>query len=305
MENNFILSDVFCYDDIFIIMDTLTSTKKEQVIWEEKKSTEVEKNCSNNIVTVPSDIMIDINKEYLLSEWPNTIVPVRSGIYKIINKINGKYYVGSANNIRNRWKKHFIDLDRQRHPNYHLQSAWNKYGNKSFVFVFVFIKETDSNRKSLYEIEYKYLKIAFEEKASVYNLKFKPNGGPTDTYGRWKISEYNKTRIFSFETRTKIGNANKIRIISNKTKRKLADAIRNRPIKQSTINKWKKNPQLQKMWDSHKDKSIYQFKNRYTNETFIGTQFEFRTKYNLNRSNISQLIKGSRKSCKDWILIIL
>jgi predicted GIY-YIG superfamily endonuclease len=29
---------------------------------------------------------------------------MHSGIYKIINKINGKYYIGSSKSINDRWK---------------------------------------------------------------------------------------------------------------------------------------------------------------------------------------------------------
>lgn len=54
------------------------------------------------------------------------------GIYKIINIINGKFYVGSSINIIGRWAKHKSDLRSKRHTNPHLQNAFNKYGEQSF-----------------------------------------------------------------------------------------------------------------------------------------------------------------------------
>jgi hypothetical protein len=57
-----------------------------------------------------------------------------SGIYKIENTINSKVYVGSSNNIKVRWRKHKALLRHNKHPNQHLQNAWNKYGEDVFIF---------------------------------------------------------------------------------------------------------------------------------------------------------------------------
>ena len=62
---------------------------------------------------------------------------MKSGIYKIINLVNNKFYVGSAVNLRRRKARHFSELRNNRHNNRHLQAAWLKYGEKSFVFVVV------------------------------------------------------------------------------------------------------------------------------------------------------------------------
>ena len=50
-----------------------------------------------------------------------------SGIYKIINKINGKYYVGSSEDIEKRFRIHKQCLNGNYHINPHLQYAWNLY----------------------------------------------------------------------------------------------------------------------------------------------------------------------------------
>ena len=59
------------------------------------------------------------------------------GIYKIINVLNNKFYVGSAVSFVARKRRHWWALRSQRHANKHLQSAWNKYGEAAFVFVVV------------------------------------------------------------------------------------------------------------------------------------------------------------------------
>lgn len=62
------------------------------------------------------------------------------GIYYIKNKINNKYYVGQAKNIKRRWNREKQELRRDDNAwNIHLQRAWRKYGEDNFEF---FIIET-------------------------------------------------------------------------------------------------------------------------------------------------------------------
>lgn len=60
-----------------------------------------------------------------------------SGIYKILNMANGKFYVGSAVRFKKRWELHRHHLRNNKHDNRHLQHAWNKYGEVSFQFSIV------------------------------------------------------------------------------------------------------------------------------------------------------------------------
>lgn len=57
-----------------------------------------------------------------------------SGIYEIVNLVNGKRYVGSAINLRVRWRQHRYALARGDHTNTLLQRAWAKYGDANFAF---------------------------------------------------------------------------------------------------------------------------------------------------------------------------
>ena len=58
----------------------------------------------------------------------------RSGIYRFINFINGKMYIGSAINLRNRHKDHLVYLRIGKHSNRYFQNAFNKYGKENFIF---------------------------------------------------------------------------------------------------------------------------------------------------------------------------
>ena len=62
---------------------------------------------------------------------------IPSGIYQIRNIIDGKRYIGSSINVKTRMKDHRNQLLRVGHSNIHLQRAWNKYGEESFVFEIV------------------------------------------------------------------------------------------------------------------------------------------------------------------------
>lgn len=58
-----------------------------------------------------------------------------SCIYSILNKSNGKIYIGQTIQKPNKRKsEHFTRLRRNEHDNPHLQNAFNKYGEDSFEF---------------------------------------------------------------------------------------------------------------------------------------------------------------------------
>jgi group I intron endonuclease len=75
-------------------------------------------------------------------------------IYKIINLVNDKFYVGSTINKKVRFRQHRKLLRGNRHHCKHLQAAWNKYGEAKFNFVVV---EEVADGRSLQEIEEIYL----------------------------------------------------------------------------------------------------------------------------------------------------
>lgn len=77
------------------------------------------------------------------------------GIYKIINVVNNKFYVGSAVNFSRRKARHFSELRNNKHNNRWLQASWNKHGEKAFAFVIV---EEVSDKAMLLEVENRWLK---------------------------------------------------------------------------------------------------------------------------------------------------
>ena len=89
-------------------------------------------------------------------------------IYKIINVVNNKFYVGSTTNKKVRFRQHRNLLRGNRHHCKHLQAAWNKYGEDKFEFVVV---ETVPETISLQQIEDIYL-VQHVGKAFCYNCGY-------------------------------------------------------------------------------------------------------------------------------------
>ena len=67
-----------------------------------------------------------------------------SGIYKIVNTVNGKIYYGSSVDIHKRWKQHTTTLSQNCHQNIHLQRAWHRYGSSVFEFHVVEVVSKES-----------------------------------------------------------------------------------------------------------------------------------------------------------------
>jgi group I intron endonuclease len=80
-----------------------------------------------------------------------------SGIYKILNINNGKYYIGSSYNIHKRWQEHKSALKNNRHHSNHLQHAWNKHGGDSFEFLI--LEELKNEKELIVLIEQRYLDL--------------------------------------------------------------------------------------------------------------------------------------------------
>lgn len=59
---------------------------------------------------------------------------MRSGIYAIIHRESGRWYVGQSRDLDRRWRKHSSQLRHNHHNNSHLQNTWNKYGPEAFDF---------------------------------------------------------------------------------------------------------------------------------------------------------------------------
>lgn len=107
------------------------------------------------------------------------------GIYKILNTINGKCYIGSTSRIfGERWCQHKTELNNNKHKNTYLQNAWNKYGKEAFVFI---------EQERLNNNELTINQIREREQYWIDNLKPEYNLSDVSLYG--EMSECGKYRL--------------------------------------------------------------------------------------------------------------
>ncbi len=140
------------------------------------------------------------------------------GIYAIINRQNGKRYYGKTVDMKGRWKQHRTELRGNRHPNPPLQNAWNKYGEWSFLFLWI---ETVPVER-LEAVEQMYLDI---NRGKGYNIAT-DSGAPG--LGRKPSAE---TRRKMSEAQKRIGNrppSSKGLKRSDEHKRQISDAQKGR-----------------------------------------------------------------------------
>lgn len=166
-----------------------------------------------------------------------------SGVYLIINCINGKIYVGSAANIVQRWNWHKQWLEKEKHHNKYLQRAVVKYGLDAFHFCIVeecsidnlfkieqiWIDNTDCCNP---EIGYNLYKIAGSPRGNKLSDEHKAKisaggkGLKKSEETKIRMAEYHKNR--SAEHRANHSAAMKQRVFSPEHRRKLSEANQRR-----------------------------------------------------------------------------
>ena len=125
------------------------------------------------------------------------------GVYKIINNINQKVYVGQSINIKARWKDHINALNRGDSRCTLLQRAWNKYGQKNFSFEILELCSEDI----LDDVEIKYIKF-YDSCNNGYNIEL---GG-------------NRNKHLSDETRQLIRKSHLGKTASPETRKKMSES---------------------------------------------------------------------------------
>jgi group I intron endonuclease len=146
---------------------------------------------------------------------------MKTGIYKIQNSTNNKIYIGSAVDIKKRWRDHKWCLIHNKHHNSHLQSSWIKYGADSFEFSIIleceindlltkelnYILQYDSfNNKFGYNVndpEHTFLNRKHTEKTKQLLSKQKL-GDKNPMYGKCGDKHPNFNKVVSTNTRNKM-----------------------------------------------------------------------------------------------------
>lgn len=121
---------------------------------------------------------------------------MKSGIYKITNSINGKFYIGSAKDIDDRWETHRQHLRGNYHINPKLQNAWNKYGEDKFMFEL--FEETCADQQILFAREQHYLNTLKPYERDIgYNICPTAMGGDNITHNPNREEFIKKMKIIT------------------------------------------------------------------------------------------------------------
>lgn len=164
------------------------------------------------------------------------------GVYKIVNKVNNKIYIGSSVNILERWIAHKYRLRLGEHGNQYLQRTYDKYGMDNLQFsiieecsielltqreqywidyygglgssILYNMKEPEGDHKVLPEV--------------VEKIKQKLSGRPVSNEVVQKILRSREGYRHSEETKRKISQANKGKVISKETREKISKARKGR-----------------------------------------------------------------------------
>ena len=100
------------------------------------------------------------------------------GVYKITNTITGDFYIGSSNDVKQRWRAHKKPSVWKRFPNNQMYLDMQKYGVDKFVF------------EVIEEVEESFLK----EKEQYFIETLKPTYNQMNAKG-WDIERRKKSRI--------------------------------------------------------------------------------------------------------------
>lgn len=107
---------------------------------------------------------------------------MESVIYEIRNTVTDKVYIGQTTQFSKRKYNHFYCLKKGNHGNKHLQSSFNKYGEKAFEINIILLTTEDNLDK---------FEALFIEKRGHYNLT---DGGEYNTRG-YRFTEEQKDKI--------------------------------------------------------------------------------------------------------------
>jgi group I intron endonuclease len=294
-----------------------STTKKKEVIWEENHSTELQMKSESNGASGVCDITAATSGSN--ESVPLTATTKISGIYKILNKANGKYYVGSSIDLNKRWSSHKKSLIRNKHPNIHLQRAWNKYGMDNFEFgILEYVNEND-----LLKHEQKYLEDEDENRYNICRTAGNTLGIKASSETRLKMSlqrrgvkrcpcseERKRKQSKTLKERYKNGLEHPLKgkhhICAGanhylygkhrpeEIRQKISTTLRGVPLSQE---------RKEKLSLVRRDKTIHNLVNIQTNEAFTGTKQDFIRKYNNGKRcyPIYQMFKGLR-TYHEWKL---
>ena len=161
-----------------------------------------------------------LNRRHHLKTITRTNIPKGvSGIYQIQSKRNGKIYIGSAVNLKERKCLHFWDLKNKKHTNGRLQNHYNKYGKVDLQF---FILEF-CEKERLIEREQFYIN-ALKPEFNICQIAGSSLGTTHSEKTKQKMSIAQVGKHHTEETKQKMSKSRTGRHHTEETKQKMSKA---------------------------------------------------------------------------------
>lgn len=210
----------------------------------------------------------------------------------IRNRVNGKSYYGSSNNLKIREKQHFCSLKINKHENKILQRSYNKHKKEDFEFIILNyhpVEELLLHEQILLDLNYDGGKRCYninKEASKPPSQKGKKHSQKT----KQNMSKSHKGKKFSEEHKQKISNAKK----GDKNPMYGKHHSEENKLKISQIHKGSKHHSY--------DHTIYHFIHENGTEENC-TRYVLMKKYDLDHGHLSCVISGKRKFHKGWKLI--
>lgn len=152
-------------------------------------------------------------------------------VYRILNKVNGKMYIGQSINFSRRKYEHTYDLKMNKHTNPCLQEDYNKYGKQNFIYEI--LEDNISDIDLLYKETYWMNYYGGIESSEIYNeqdivshneeYNSKIRGFIHNEETRKKMSKSHQGHLHTLEEKQKIAEAN---IGKRKYSKKFIDLLR-------------------------------------------------------------------------------
>jgi len=198
---------------------------------------------------------------------------IGSGVYKIINRVNSEFYIGSSIRVNARRDNHLWNLRNNKHTNSYLQNSFNKHGEENFQF----IKIENVCEEKLLEREQYYIDTLHPK----YNLR--------------RIAERGGGiigRVCSEETKRKIGNANRGKSPSQEARDKMSATRRGKFLTEEHKNNISRS--LSTLTVNFKSVKQFSLDGKLLNTFNSITEASKESK--VSRTHISSVCKGKRKT---------
>lgn len=80
-------------------------------------------------------------------------IKIYMGVYQVKNCANGKVFIGTSSNLKNRWLTLCMQLKANTHPNSKMQKDWNDFGSDNFIYEVLEQKECGETKNIHWELE--------------------------------------------------------------------------------------------------------------------------------------------------------